>query len=238
MEFKRGKGKWTDTEKLGYRITKSQIKGLPTRFYACVRVYRECDGEKYWEFAWHRRGYKTLKKAAAACEYHHKIWTAFIALGEATGHRKSRVETLRARGRREGGNVLFAVPVWARPQCDPTLLRMISPYTKRASRDEDDECNDRSAPSETSTNISSDSLNEELTSSSSTPESFPASDATAAEPSTTPKTRRARSKETSSATGSSARVAKGRSSGRKRNTAKSTAKQSNGTKRTRKNTVA
>jgi len=146
MEFKKQRGSWRDVENLGYRITKTKTRGIPRRFYACVRTV-----DKRWEFAWHRRGYKTLAKAVEACEFNRKIWAAFIALGEASGNRKSRLDTLDRRGRRGLGNVLLYLPLWARPQADPKLLRMISPYSKVASREEEDECtSDQNDPDKTS----------------------------------------------------------------------------------------
>lgn len=151
MEFKNTKrGEWKDTEKLGYRVTRSRIKGLPTRYYACVRSVHE-DGKKWWNFCQHRRPYKTQAKAQEACEFNRRIWAAAIELGGAKGNRKSRLDTLDQRGRNGGGNVLIWPAQWARAKVDPVLLRMLSPYTKGVTRgNEDDECNDQNAAGETS----------------------------------------------------------------------------------------
>ena len=242
MEFKKVKNRreWRDTEKLGYRVTQSITNGLPIRFYACIRVFRESDGHRWWNFAWHRRPYKTFNKAVEACEFNRKIWAAVVALGEATGRRKGRLDALDQRGRRGGGNVLSTVPVWAKPQCDPVLLRMLSPYTKRASQG-DDECNSPCVLGETSSTTpttsadSTDTPHTPACSSSSTPENGHASSAKATDESMTQATAAATS---AAPKRSSARGAKGPKSAPKPSTGKSSGKRSKGTSKPRKRTNA
>lgn len=120
-EFKRKKrGEWRN--KLGYRITKTvEVSGVsvPARYYACVRCQRP--GFEWWEFAHHRRPYKTFKAAVAACEFNHKIWSAFVQLSHASGSRTNRLATLKAR------LSLQAVPVWVTKVAEPCYLLTLNP---------------------------------------------------------------------------------------------------------------
>jgi hypothetical protein len=228
---KRHYKEWHDTEGLGYRLTwRNEAFGVAVvpAFYACVKVVRLTDGFVWWNFCQHRRPYKTLKKAVEACLRNQKLWAAFIELGAASGRRGDRLKELVAKGMVGGGHILSTVPEWAKPKCDPTLLRMLYPACKADSCDDNE--NDQSDPTSPLPTTESESAGPTPSAPSNdseiTPASGPASNAAASGESTTRTTRRAQSKATSSATGSSAPSAVEPASGRKRKSKQPTAKPS------------
>lgn len=127
MEFKRkrtGRSKtyreWHNA--LGYRITwRSEVAGVKVQpaYYACVRCVRP-DGHEWWELCQHRRPYRTMKAAQAACMANHRAWEQFVKLGQAPGNRVGRLAALV----KKSGGMLSFLPVWASKIADPALLRM------------------------------------------------------------------------------------------------------------------
>ena len=109
----------------GYRIVwRSEAFGIRQRpaFYATVRC--RTPGYERWEFAVHRRPYRTFEAAVKACEFNRRLWTKFVRLSHARGRRVERLKALDARGRRGRAHVLGAMPVWAEEQAEPGLIQL------------------------------------------------------------------------------------------------------------------
>lgn len=117
MTFTMTSEEWTDDEGLGYRIVRRRYG-----YYACVRVIGP-DGP-WWDFAWHRRPYRTFDSAVRACNRNRRLWQRFVKLGRAKGNRRQRLLQLNTKGRTGKANALGSLPLWASRVADPTLIRM------------------------------------------------------------------------------------------------------------------
>jgi hypothetical protein len=152
MDFRRKrvigkKGKeyreWYD-ETRQYRINwRSQVAGVsvPPCYYACVKTLR-FDGQSYWEFAAHRRPYKTLKAAIEACEFNRKIWNAFLAIPDSPGRKLPKLNILKERARAGSGRPMQSLPVWVAKKADQRLIEMLFPPLAQKPA-EDEPCNDQ-----------------------------------------------------------------------------------------------
>lgn len=115
---------WEDAE--GYRIVwRSEAFGIRMRpaYFATVRC--QTPGYLRWDFAVHRRPYRTFEAALKACEFNRRLWGKFVRLSRARGRRVERLKALDARGRRGRAHVLGAMPVWAEQQAEPSLIRLL-----------------------------------------------------------------------------------------------------------------
>ena len=117
MTFTMTREEWTDQDGLGYRIVRRRFG-----FYACVQVVGP-DGT-WWDFAWHRRPYRTFDSAARACKKNRRLWQRFVKLSRAKGNRRQRLLELDAKGRRGNANALGSLPLWVSRSADPSLIRM------------------------------------------------------------------------------------------------------------------
>lgn len=160
MDFtrKKVKGKLKQNWKEGYdstgqyRITwRNEVFGIAVdpAYYACVWCKAggyDADGH-IWNFAAHRRPYKTFKAAVEACELNQRLWNKFIDLGRAPGRRAEPLKELRLRSvvgnKPTAGVILASCPVWVIKDADRKLLEMLFPRPKQKF-DEDDECEDSS----------------------------------------------------------------------------------------------
>lgn len=109
----------------GYRIVwRSEAFGIRQRpaFYATVRC--RVPGYERWDFAVHRRPYRTFEAAVKACEFNKRLWAKFVKLSHARGRRVERLKALDARGRRGQAHVLGSMPMWAEEQAEPSLIKL------------------------------------------------------------------------------------------------------------------
>lgn len=90
-----------------YRITSTD-----QRYYACVRCRR--DGGSFWNFAWHRRPYRTQVGAETACEKHRQIWERVVKLAAAKGNRLERLTRLVGLSRGHRGDLVRNAAFWRR----------------------------------------------------------------------------------------------------------------------------
>jgi len=245
MEFhrkrKRGQSQkvrrtWFSEE--GYRIIwRKEVYGVrvPARFQACVRIlipYSDGQLRPMWDFVNHkRRLIKTLAAAQEECEKHKRLWTKAC---EATGIRALKELV---------GRLPSGLPLWARKKMDRRLYAILTdnrPGKYRTEDEEDESCNESSAPASDAPGPggpirTSDSSASPTEVPSETP--TPASSAEETEPSTTRRTRHARSKATSTDEPSAAPPAEGPAKGRKKPAAKRTARRSKRTGKRKRNTV-
>lgn len=122
----------------GYRIVwRSEAFGIRQRpaFYATVRC--RVPGYERWDFAAHRRPYRTFEAALRACKFNRWLWAKFVKLSHqkprgadrdvrlshARG-RRVKLKALDARGRRGRAHVLGSMPVWAEEQAEPSLIKL------------------------------------------------------------------------------------------------------------------
>ena len=108
-----------------YRIVwRSEAFGIRVRpaFFATVRC--ETPGYPRWDFAVHRRPYKTFEAAVKACDCNRRLWGKFVRLSHARGRRVERLRLLDARGRRGRAHVLGSMPTWAGEAAHPSLVKL------------------------------------------------------------------------------------------------------------------
>lgn len=118
-----------------YRITVNRRPfgvRVPLHYYACVST------PTGWDFAAHRRPYKTLEAAIKACETSRRFWEQFRELSEESGGRLRRLEDLIDKAKRQRVYLAVTLPTSISKECDKRLLEMLNPKPRTKVEDDDD----------------------------------------------------------------------------------------------------